>query len=128
MAKIHQEITFDAPPSKVYRALLDAEEHARFTGAPADISAAEGGSFSCYGGRVLGRHIELVPNALIVQAWRPATWPRGVYSIARLELVAERGKTRLVLDHDGVPEDMVEHIEGGWPRMYWEPLRKYLEE
>ena len=124
---IHQEVSFGAPPSKVYRALMSSEEHALFTGAPADIKAENGGSFSCYGGRVLGRNVELVPDERIVQAWRPASWPEGVYSIARFELQADGDNTRLVFDQAGVPEKEIEHIDAGWHRMYWEPLRKYVE-
>ena len=71
--------------------------------------------------------MEVVPNARIVQAWRPADWPEGVYSIARFELRAEGGRTQLILDQDGIPAGEVEHLAGGWKAMYWEPLRKYLE-
>jgi uncharacterized protein YndB with AHSA1/START domain len=127
MPQIRQEVTFTAPPAKVYRALMDSAEHARFTGAPAEISSDAGGAFSCYGGRVLGRNVEIVPNTRIVQAWRPADWPEGVYSIARFELSSEGGKTRLVFEQDGIPQEAVQHLDGGWARMYWEPLRKYLE-
>jgi activator of HSP90 ATPase len=127
MSQIHQEVTFTAPPAKVYRALMDSAEHARFTGAPAEISADAGGTFSAYGGKVLGRNVELVANTRIVQAWRPADWPEGVYSIARFELRSEGGKTRLVFEQDGIPQEAVQHLDGGWQRMYWEPLRKYLE-
>ncbi len=127
MSKIHQEVTFTATPAQVYRALMDSAEHTRFTGAPAEISAEAGGSFSCYGGRVLGRNVEVVPHTRIVQAWRPADWPEGVYTLARFELREEGGKTRLVFDQEAIPTDAVEHLTSGWPRMYWEPLRKYLE-
>jgi uncharacterized protein YndB with AHSA1/START domain len=128
MSKLHQEVTFTASPAKVYRALMDSAEHAKFTGAPAQISADAGGAFSAYGGKVQGRNVELVPDTRIVQAWRPADWPEGVYTIARFELRNEGGKTRLVFDQEGIPSaDAVTHLEGGWSRMYWEPLRKYLE-
>ena len=29
-----------------------------------------------------------MPNELVVQAWRVLSWPRGVHSIARFELLA----------------------------------------
>jgi uncharacterized protein YndB with AHSA1/START domain len=127
MAKIHQEETFDAPPARVYRALMDSAEHTQFTGAPAEISADAGGSFSCYGGRVVGRNLELIPNQRIVQAWRPADWPEGVYSIARFEIRDDNGKTRLVFEQDAISDDAVAHLSEGWKRMYWEPLRNYLK-
>ncbi|HEV8247715.1 MAG TPA: SRPBCC domain-containing protein, partial [Polyangiaceae bacterium] len=91
------------------------------------LSTEAGGAFACFGDRIVGRNIELVPNKRIVQAWRPASWPEGVYSIARFELSSEGEQTLLVFEQDGVPEDSREHIDTGWPRMYWEPLRKYLE-
>jgi len=127
MPRIHQEVTFAAPPAKVYQALIDPAEHARFTGAPAEISPEEGGRFSVYGGKVLGRNLELVPDRRIVQAWRTADWPDGVYTLARFELRDEGGTTRLVFDQDAVADDAVAHLDPGWHRMYWEPLRRYLE-
>src|SRR6185295_3180510 len=98
MSSIHHEITLPASPAKVYRALLNSGEHGKFTGAPAEISGEAGGAFSAHDGWVLGRNIELVPNARIVQAWRTKNWPEGVYSIARFELKEESGKTRLIFD------------------------------
>lgn len=127
MPKIHQEVTFAATPAKVYNALMRSAEHARFTGSPAEISPDEGGAFTAHGGFVEGRNVSLVPDARIVQAWRGKDWPEGVYSIARFELRDEGGKTRLVFDQEGVPDAQVEHIDSGWRKMYWEPLRNYLE-
>ncbi len=34
--------------------------------------------------------------------------------------------TKLTLHHVGFPEGNGEHLESGWPKMYWEPLKKYL--
>lgn len=124
---IHQEITFAATPTKVYDALIRTEEHSRFTGSPASLSPDDGGAFSCYGGQILGRQIELIPGERIVQAWRVAAWDAGVYSLVRIELSAEGEGTRLVLDHSGVGEDFVEHIDAGWHERYWKPLRAFLE-
>lgn len=126
MPKIRQEVTFDAAPAKVYRALVNSAEHAAFTGAPAEISDNEGGTFSVYGGHIHGRHIALVPDRRIVQAWRAKTWQEGVFSVARFELHPEGGKTRLVFEQDGVPEASVADIDAGWKKMYWKPLHKYL--
>lgn len=127
MAKIHQEVTFATTPAKVYRALIDSSEHAKFTGAPAEIGADVGNAWSAYGGKISGRQVELVDGVRIVQTWRAGNWPDGVHSVVRFELKPDGKGTKLVLDHDAVAEDQVQHLDGGWPKMYWEPLRKYLE-
>jgi activator of HSP90 ATPase len=126
MSDLHQEVTFAASPAKVYRALLDSAQHAAFTGGPAEISTQEGGTFSAHSGMVHGRNVSLIPDTRIIQAWRIKNWPEGTYSIARFELRGEGGKTHLIFDQTGIPAAELEHIEGGWKKMYWEPLSKYL--
>ncbi len=124
---IHQEVTIKANPQRVYAALTDAKQFSAFTGgAPATIEAAAGGAFSCFGGMIAGRNIELVPNKRIVQAWRAGNWPDGVYSIAKFELQENGKETKLVFDHAGFPAEQAPHLEGGWHKMYWEPLKAYL--
>ena len=124
MSNIHQEIKLSAAPARVYNALVDSSAFAELTGAPASGDATEGAAFSAFGGHITGRHVELVPNQRIVQAWRAKAWPEGVYSIARFELHADGKGTKLVLNHDGFPEDMKEHLANGWHSNYWEKLSK----
>src|SRR5689334_12475725 len=96
---IHQEVVFKASRERVYRALTDSKQFEHVVhlsdamktrmppGAPPTrISPEVGGAFSTFGGLIVGRNIELVPNQRIVQAWRPAYWKPGVYSIAKFEL------------------------------------------
>jgi activator of HSP90 ATPase len=78
---IRQEVNIKASPQRVYDTLLDGKRFSEFTGAPAEIDAKSGGTFSCFGGVITGRNIELLPNERIVQAWRVAVWPDGHYSI-----------------------------------------------
>ena len=126
-APIHQEILFPVSPKRLYEALLDAGQFSQFSGgAAAEIDRVAGGSFSCFGGMVRGRNIELKSNQRIVQAWRAGNWPEGVYSVVRFELVGEGAGTRLTFDQSGFPDGQREHLDEGWPKMYWEPLRKYL--
>jgi uncharacterized protein YndB with AHSA1/START domain len=124
---IHQEIEFAADPARIYRAYMDSAEHAAFTAnGAAAISTEPGGAFSAHGGMISGRNIELVPERRIVQAWRVANWPEGVYSIVKIELRLRAGGTLLVLDHVGFPEEHRPHLDSGWHERYWEPLKKYL--
>ena len=128
---IHQEIEFRTNPQRLYEALLDAKQFSAFSGAPAEIDANEGVAFSCFGGIITGRNVELIPNKRIVQAWRVKFWPEGVYSIVLLELRSSGAGTRLIMTHDGFPGAVRAHLNGempdcGWHRQYWEPLQNYL--
>jgi len=125
MPDIHQEVSFNASPEVIYKALTDSKEHGAFTGETADIGG-DGEKWSAYAGKIHGRNIELVPGKRIVQAWRSAGWPEGVYSLARFTLQAEGKGTKLVFDQSGVPQDAMEMITGGWHKMYWEKLSKHL--
>ncbi len=64
-------------PQHIYEALLDAKKFNAFPGAPAEIDRKAGGAFSMFGGQIVGRNIELVPNQRIVQAWRPSPLGAG---------------------------------------------------
>src|SRR5207248_1656316 len=109
---IHQHVTLPATPARVYAALTDSRQFSAFTGgAKAEIESAAGGAFSCFGGMISGRMIELVPGKRLVQAWRAGNWPEGVYSIVRFELAGDGPATRLVLDQNGHPADAEPHLE-----------------
>ncbi len=136
---IHQEVVFKANRKRVYEALTDTEQFNKVTqlsaamhsgmppgAAPTEISREVGGSFRLFGGHIVGRQVELVPNERIVQAWRVVTWDPGVYSIAKFELKEQDSETRLVFDHAAFPDGKAEHLAAGWKTNYWEPLHKYL--
>ena len=128
---IHQEVVFKAQRKRVYEALTQEEQFAQVTdfvmkGASAKISPDVGGAFSIFGGVIVGRHIELLPDERIVQAWREKDWAAGFYSIVRFELNEQGSQTKLVFDHTGFPEGAASHLAPGWWSHYWEPLQKYL--
>jgi len=123
---LHQEIGINASPQRIYDALLDSKQFATFTRMSAEISRDAGGAFSTFGGLVVGRNIELVPNQRIVQAWRPKSWDPGIYSLVKFELKTQAPQTTVVLDHTGFPEGNFRHLDSGWYERYWEPLKKFL--
>ena len=123
---LHQEIDIKASRLRIYDALLDSKQFAAFTGAPAEISREPGGIFSIFGGLIVGRNVEVAPKERIVQAWRPADWEAGLYSLVRFELKEWGQQTKVVLDHTGFPEGSFRHLNPGWYEHYWEPLRKFL--
>ena len=129
---IHQEVIFKAARKRGYEALTQEKQFRQVTDfimkdASAEISPDVGGSFSIFGGVILGRHVELVPYERIVQAWREKDWPAGVYSIVRFQLNGQGNEAKLVFDHTGFPEGAASHLAPGWWSHYWEPLQKYLE-
>ncbi len=137
---IHQEPVFKASRKRVYEALTDTEQFDKIIqisgvmksmhlgGKPTEISQEVGGAFALFGGYITGRHVELVPNERIVQAWRTGGWDPGVYSIAKFELVEQGSGTKIVFDHTGFPKGAAETLASGWKAHYWEPLQKLLAE
>ena len=123
---IRQSIRLSTTPEELYNALISATEFGKVTGAPAEIADDEGGAFSCFGGQITGRHIELAPNKRIVQAWRAGPWPDGVYSIVKFDISKSGTSTDIDLEHTGYPDGGEEHLEGGWHKMYWEPLKAHF--
>ncbi|MFZ0759009.1 MAG: SRPBCC domain-containing protein [Candidatus Sulfotelmatobacter sp.] len=135
---IHQEAVFKASRKRVYEALTDAKQFDKVVqlsgamqsmhlgSAPTEIGREVGGSFTLFGGYITGRHVELVPDERIVQAWRTGGWAPGVYLIARFELVEQGSGTKIVFDHTGFPKGEAEHLASGWKAHYWEPLQKFL--
>jgi activator of HSP90 ATPase len=124
---LHQEIDYKAGPQRIYEALLSSKDFSAFSGAAAEIDPKVGGAFSMFGGLVVGRNVELVPNQRIVQAWRLAQeFPEGTYSLVKMELKPKGPGTRLILDHTGFPEGHFDHLDAGWYSHYWDPLRKFL--
>jgi activator of HSP90 ATPase len=123
---LHQEVDFKAAPRRIYEILLDSKLFTAFSGEPATISPEAGGAFTMFGGKVVGRNIELVLEQRIVQAWRPSYWEPGVYTLVKFELKPQGSQTRVVLDHTGFPEGHFASLSSGWKEHYWEPLTKYL--
>lgn len=136
---IHQEPVFQANPKRVYEALTDEKEFEKVTqlsaaiqsGAalgnqPTQIAPEPGGPFTIFRGHIVGRHIELVPNQRIVQAWREVDWDPGVYSIVKFELTGQGSGTKIIFDHAGFPQGKGQHLADGWKANYWAPLGKYL--
>jgi activator of HSP90 ATPase len=136
---IHQERVFKANRRRVYEALTDARQFGKIVqlsaamqsaislgNRPTEISQQVGGAFTLFGGHIVGRHIELIPNERIVQAWRVVDWNPGVYSIVKFELTEQVSDTKVTFDHTGFPAGKGQHLAAGWTANYWEPLQKYL--
>jgi activator of HSP90 ATPase len=137
---IHQTRVFNAERKRVYQALTTENQFDKITQLsgvmkskamakwqqPTKLIPHVGSPFALFGGYIIGNQIELVPDELIVQAWRVLSWPRGLYSIARFELSDHAEATELVFDHAAFPTGQAEHLATGWQQNYWDPLTKLL--
>jgi len=130
---IHQEVVIGASRARVYQALTDAKQFGKVVdhsfpgmGASTAIGPEVGGAFSIFGGIIIGRHIEMVLNERLVQAWREKDWDPGVFSIVKFQLNEEGTGTKLVFDHTGFPTGNADHLAAGWKSHYWEALQKVL--
>jgi activator of HSP90 ATPase len=123
---LHYQVDLKAAPQRVYEALLNAKQFAAFTGLATEIDPKSGGAFSLFAGQIVGRNVELIPYQRIVQAWRPAHWAAGVYSIVKFEMKPRDGESTLVLDHTGFPEGDADGLDSGWHMHYLSPLQKYF--
>jgi hypothetical protein len=65
---IRHELVLAAARGRVFELLTSADEFTAVTGAPAAIGASDGGRFSCFGGLIEGRNVELVPGARSARA------------------------------------------------------------
>ena len=136
---IHQEPVFKASRERVYEALTDTAQfdkvvhlgeamggNTQTSLPPTHIGREVGAAFTIFGGHIIGRHLELVPNERLVQAWRVVDWPPGIFSIARFQLVEEGAGTKIIFDHTGFPKGLAPHLAAGWTGNYWTPLAKFL--
>jgi len=136
---IHQEVSFKAPPGRVYALLTGEREFQKvvvLSGAAqsgkikptiaARIGREAGAPFAIFGGFIVGRNIELVADTRLVQAWRPQNWPAGVYSIVKFELSGQGAGTLLKFDHTGFPVSDAETLAQGWNLNYWQPMATVL--
>jgi activator of HSP90 ATPase len=136
---ILQHVSFDAAPQRVYQALTTTRDFDMITrlsdgavllnakGAkPTSIGSEVGSPFTLFGGYITGRHLEMLPNERLVQAWRAESFKPGAYSIATFSLTADGDKTKLTFEHRGFPNGNGVSLAPGWHEHYWKPLAKYL--
>jgi activator of HSP90 ATPase len=136
---IHQEMAFAAGPRRVYEALTGTQQFDAITrlsdggallkaeGAkPTAIQGEVGGTFTLFGGYVTGRHLEMIPDQRLVQAWRAGSWKPGEFSIAAFTLIPDGAKTKLLFEHRGFPDGEGASLAKGWYLHYWQPLAKFL--
>jgi uncharacterized protein YndB with AHSA1/START domain len=144
---VRAEIYIAAPPARVFKALTDASELARwFTdpGCPVkfwEMDARPGGRYRYATGKgsvmvngvsefeCHGEIVEMDPPRLLVYSWI-ANWhlDQSLRTVVRWELTPVAGGTRVAVTHSGLASEEAarKDYSGGWPGVL-EMLKKFTE-
>jgi uncharacterized protein YndB with AHSA1/START domain len=132
------ERTFDAPVSKVWKAITDNAELKHWYFDIEDFQPKVGFEFHFYGGSEEKRYLhlckvtEVIPERKLSYSWRYENYPGN--SHLSFELFPEGDQTRLKLTHEGLdsfPKDSkdfaIESFIAGWTHIIGTSLRDYLD-
>jgi activator of HSP90 ATPase len=124
---IRQSVRFPVSPGELFETYLDSKQHSAATGGRAQISRKVGGRFRAWNGQLSGRNLLIVPNRMIVQAWRSVNFKA---SDPDSILILQFGKTasggQIDLVHANVPPQDHAGVTKGWDKYYWTPWKKYF--
>ena len=124
---IQQSVRFAATPEKLFEMYLDSKQHSASTGGRAKLSRKPGGKFTAWNEQLRGHNLLIIPNRMIVQAWRSTHWKASESdSILILEFSEAAGGAQVDLVHVNVPQHDHKGVRKGWPAYYWKPWKKYL--
>jgi len=127
MKAIQQSVRFPVSPKRLYETYLDSKKHSASTGGNARVSRKVGGQFRAWNGQLTGRNLLVVPNRMIVQAWRSVNFKAtDPDSILILVFSKASGGARIDLVHANVPRQDHAGVTKGWYKYYWEPWKKYF--
>ena len=124
---IQQRVRFNTSPARLFNLYMDSGQHSAATHAKAFVSRKVGGKFSAFGGVITGKMLAIVPNRMIVQAWRAKHWRKAdLDSILVLQFSKVESGTQIDLVHVNVPAHDHDGVKKGWVKYYWKPWRAYL--
>jgi uncharacterized protein YndB with AHSA1/START domain len=119
-APVELEVWIAASPEAVFPFLTDPDRLLQWIGVAAALEPTHGGIFRIdMNGRDVARgsYVEVVPHTRVVFTWG---WEGGAHGVppgtttVEIDLLPERGGTRLRLRHSGLRGDNRERHAGGW--------------
>lgn len=124
---IQQSVRFAATPEELFEMYVDSKKHSAATGSRARVSRKAGAAFTAWNGKLRGKNLMIVPNRLVMQAWRSAHWPASdPDSMLLLAFKDAPGGGEVDLLHVNVPAHDLAGVTKGWKKYYWEPWKKYI--
>jgi uncharacterized protein YndB with AHSA1/START domain len=120
---IKQSYTINASPAKVFKALTDPKIIAKWSAAPAKMSAKKGGKFELWGGDMFGTNLEVVKDKKLVQEWCTSSFESKV----TFTLKAKGKGTVVDLLHENLPARSVKNYADGWKQYYLGAIKELFE-
>lgn len=116
-----------ATPQRIYDAWLSGKGHGDMTGAEAKGTAKVGSTFTAWDGYIEGKNLELDSPRRILQSWRTSEFPDDAEdSTLEIILEAQKGGTKITLNHTNIPEGQGKQYKQGWHDHYFEPMKEYF--
>jgi uncharacterized protein YndB with AHSA1/START domain len=121
------EFYLSATPEKVMQLLTDAKLIRKWSGGEAVIENKEGGKFEMFDGWVSGTVLKTGKHELSY-TWKTSEWPGDAKpSEVHYLLKADNGGTRVILHHNGFPdEDEMKSHRSGWTDYFFDPMEDYI--
>ena len=124
---IEQKILFKgATAAELFDIFVNPQKHSAIHGgATTRISNKEGDSFSLLNGNLKGKNLLIVPNRMIVQAWRGNVWEKDdLDSILTLVFINTPKGGQIDLVHSFTPSQFTEL----WDEIYWQPIKEFIKQ
>ena len=123
---IEQKILFHgATAEELFDIFVNPKKHSAIHGgAKAKISNKEGHAFYLLNGNLNGKNLLIVPNRMIVQAWRGNVWEKNdLDSILTLVFSDTRAGGQIEMVHAFTPNQFTEL----WNEIYWQPMKEFIK-
>ncbi|CAG9857077.1 unnamed protein product [Phyllotreta striolata] len=115
---------FQCTAQEFYNAMTRIEMVTAFTRGHVKLDPVKGGKFELFGGNIIGKFDELVPDKKIVKQWRYKQWPEGHYSTVTISIDQKNDHTEVTLEQTGVPTGELEVTKTNWQKYYWDAMKQ----
>jgi activator of HSP90 ATPase len=122
---INQKYIINASLEKVWDGLTNEKTIEKWSGSKASMDDKVNTKFKLWDGEIFGKNIEIIKYKKLVQEWFSRDWKKP--SIVTFTLKDLSGKTEVILDHKGVPDEEIDDIDNGWKDYYMNPLKETVE-
>ena len=122
---IEQKILFKGATAKeLFDIFVNPRKHSAIHGgAKASISGKEGDHFSLLNGNLSGKNLLIVPNRMIVQAWRGNVWEKDDLDSILMLVFSDTAKgAQIEMVHAFTPNQFTEL----WNKIYWQPIKEFI--